>query len=125
MEQTYELKSVRTSAILTNAYVAGTVLKDCENKNQLILYVDFTLGSLTSVSLKIEFSPDGDNYYQESLGTILANDITEAGVTHTLTATGKVAIALPIKCSYIKVSAIGTGTVTNSLLAIDAVVAIA
>ena len=57
--------TVRDSAILVNAtYVAGEIIgKDgnqiskIENENQLVLYVDFTIGSLTSAEVKIEFAP--------------------------------------------------------------------
>jgi len=47
-------KSVRSAAILTTSYVAGTVIKDVEKFNQLIIYIDFTKGSLTSLELKVE-----------------------------------------------------------------------
>lgn len=126
MEQDYAFESVRSAGVLTNAYVAGEVL-DYSNlnpalRNQLNIYVDFTIGSLTSASLKIEYSHDGSDYYQETFLSILGTAATGSLGVYTLTGTGKYIISIPIKASYIKISAIGTGTVTNSLMKIGAVV---
>jgi len=48
--------SVRDSAILTTSYVAGTILESRQSHNQMIVLVDFTIGSLTSAELKIEYA---------------------------------------------------------------------
>jgi hypothetical protein len=125
MLQTYERKTVRASAVLTGSYVAGTVITDVENCNQLVLFIDFTIGSLTDLLIKIEFSDDGNNYYQEVFSAISAGVSTDSAGEHKYTATGKYYLPIPIKTSSIKVSAKGTGTVTNSLLAISAVVGVA
>ena len=127
----YSIKSLRASSVLTGSYVAGTVYspqglspkQDPVNNNQLILYVGFTIGSLTSAELKIEFSDDGTNYYQETTSSVSSGVSTDKLTEHKLEATGNYRIALPICDRYIKVSVKGTGTVTNSLLAIDAIVA--
>lgn len=122
---------IRASAVLTNGYVAATVLgaatESSQNglRNQLMLLVDFTLGSLTSAQIKVEFSPDGTDYYQETFGAIAAGVETDTLGVHTLTATGKYRIPIPCKDNFVKISAQGTGTVTNSLMAIKAVVGIA
>jgi len=47
-------------------------------------------------------------------------DTLSAG-EHKMSATGTYRIALPTKDRYIKISAIGTGTVTNSSMAIKAI----
>lgn len=52
----YFINDVRSSAILTTSYVAGTVTDEAQNQNQLIVLVDFTKGSLTSAELKVEFT---------------------------------------------------------------------
>jgi len=49
-------KSVRSSAILTTSYVAGTIVEPRQSHNQLIVLVDFTIGSLTSAELKIDYA---------------------------------------------------------------------
>lgn len=125
-------KTLRSSAVLTNSYVAGTVLGpqglgtsiDPVENNQVTLYIAFTIGSLTSAEVKVEFSNDGTTYYQETSSSVASGTSTDSLVTHTYSATGNYRIVIPIADRYIKVSAKGTGTVTSSLMAIDAILAI-
>jgi hypothetical protein len=121
-----ERKIVRAPAILTDAYVAGTVIKDLENYNQLNLYIAYVKGSLTSLQVKVEYSDDGENFYQDTF-------ITESGDTATCVAgeytfapaaNQNFIIALPIQCSAIRVSAKGTGTVTSSSCGIIATIGV-
>lgn len=125
---------IRAAAILTAAYVAGTDISPSSiNLNESIfvydklqLFVDFTIGSLTSTTLKIEFSDDGTNWYQETveaIGTPSGGSVitTENLNTRTFIATGKYRISLDINNKWIRVSAIGTGTLTGSSLAITAI----
>ena len=71
-------KSLRSSAVLTGSYIATTVLGpqggstniDPAENNQLVLYIAFTIGSLTSAELKVEFSHDGTTYYQETATSV-------------------------------------------------------
>lgn len=129
--QDYSSKIIRASAVLTNAYVVGTILDGPSGvgmhlMNQLMLYINFTIGSLTSASVKVEFSNDyvaGVNpgtWFQETFQAVSAGVATETLGVHTLTATGLYRLAINIKDKYIRVSAIGTGTVTNSLMDITA-----
>lgn len=123
----YAYRAVRAAAVLTNSYVAGTVVgaEDAggdypHNVNQLIVYVDFTLGSLTSGQVKVEFSHDNVTYYQESFSSISGTTDTVSLGEHSFAATGKYRLAIPIKDKYIKISAKGTGTVTSSTMTINA-----
>ncbi len=50
-------QTVRTAAILTNAYVFGTPVIT-QNSNFVSFCVDFTIGSLTSLKCKIVYSDD-------------------------------------------------------------------
>jgi hypothetical protein len=139
--QEYQTLSIRSAAILTNAYVAATVIGQAqtttypmtadhvEQCNFLALECAFTLGSLTNVTLKIEFSDDNSTFYQIGVGTITTGtDAIVAGLV-TLTATGNYYIDINKECfngggfktRFIKVSASGVGTVTGSSLAINAV----
>ena len=127
MEPTnYEFFNVRASAVLTTSYVAGNIISyknaNPSKANQLIIYADFTIGSLTDAQLKVEFSHDGTAYYQESFSSISSTTDTLSLGVHKMAGTGKFRIAIPIKDNYIKISAIGTGTVTNSLLTLDAII---
>jgi hypothetical protein len=120
----YVKKAVRAAAILTNAYVAGTVLDETQGYNQLDILVDFTKGSLTSAEIKVEFSPDGSAYYQESFQAVSAGTATETLGVHTIAASGKYRISIPIMDRYIKISANGTGTVTSSSMTVDAILGV-
>lgn len=203
----FTTQSVRSLAILTGSYVAGTVLENVSRQNQLVLECDFTIGSLTNCEIKVEFSQqlfydlayDGqtanftagktltgsstkdvgiivkdsdsgatgtltlrdvkpygngtnvlgafeDNetitdsnstpgtavvngtlslsthgWTQETVRDIAVGVVTENLAVHRLTASGNYNIPIPIKCNNIKISAIGNGTATNSLLEIRAV----
>lgn len=117
---------VRAAAILTGSYVAGTVIDGAGadgvwDHNQLILYITFTIGSLTSLQVKVEFSADNSTYYQETFGSISTGTSTEVVGEHSFAATGNFRLAIPIKDRFIKVSAKGTGTVTSSSVAILAI----
>lgn len=115
--------TIRSAAILTTSYVAGTVLSDCTGYNQLVLYVAFTIGSLTDAQIKIEYSPDGVTYYQETYDGISGGTNTESLGARRFTATGNYRITVPVRDRYIRVSAIGTGTVTGSSMAISGILA--
>jgi len=123
----YFVGTIRAAAILTGSYVAATTITpndNCQRFNQLILYIDFTKGSLTDCDIKVEFSHDNSAFYQETFSSISGDTSTETAGIHTIAATGKFRIAIPIKDNYIKVSAIGNGTTTNSSLKIDAVLGV-
>lgn len=126
--QDYKLVgTIRAAAILTDAYVAATVIDNAEIYNQLMLDVRYTKGSLTSLQLKVEFSLDGATYTQETTESISGGTITETAVERTFVPSGNqnFLIAVPIKCNKIKVSAKGTGTVTSSSLTLVAALAVA
>lgn len=116
---------VRESSVLTNSYVSGAVIDSVQFNNQVVLYVSFTKGSLTSLELKAEFSHDGTTYYQETFATITGGTETDVLGEHTMTTSGNYRLAFPIKDKYIKISVKGTGTVTNSLCSIVAPTGIA
>ena len=117
----YILKAIRASLILTDSYVAGTVLDLAAKYNRAVLLLDFTVGSLTTAEIKIEYSPDNTNWYQEVASSTTTGTITETLAVHQIGATGKYRIPLIIADRYMKVSVKGTGTMTNSLMKVDAV----
>ena len=115
----YAITEVRSSAVLTGTYVAGTVVEQVHEQNQAALYVSFTIGSLTTAEIKVDFSPDNSTWYQETFQSVSSGTATETLGEHQIDATGNYRIMIPIKDRYIRVSAKGTGTVTNSLMAIS------
>lgn len=116
----YVKKSVRTAAILTGSYVAGTVV-DSHGFNQLVVLVAFTKGSLTTAEFKVEFSDNNSTYYQETSSSITGGTDTNTLLEHQISATGNYEIKIPIKARYIKISAKGTGTATSSSMTVDVV----
>jgi len=124
MQQDYRVVgTIRASAVLTNAYVAATDIDAADNVslyNQFILLIKFTIGSLTDLDIKVEFSHDGTTWYQETFENISGAESTESLGHHTYAATGNYVLAVPLKYNKIRVSAIGNGTVTSSLLQLDA-----
>lgn len=137
--QDYTVQTVRSAAILTDAYVAGTIIGAktatlnspapadicLEGYNQLSLLVDFTIGSLTSLEVKVEYGIDdgsgGYLWYQDTFLSYGAYGSSSLGA-YQMTATGKYIISVPIKARYIRVSTKGTGTVTDSTCNIKAIV---
>lgn len=130
--QDYSYYKVRDAAILTNSYVQGGIIgnnvdftsQPVSLQNQLTVYLDFTIGSLTDLLVKFEFSADNVTYFQETNTTISGGLATVVTIEHKFTASGKYRIALPIKDRYIKVSALGEGTVTSSTLTITSVIGV-
>lgn len=129
MLQLYTTKLIRDAAILTTDYVAGTVWGPADggghaprNSDQLVIYVDFTKGSLTTAELIVEFSPDGTNYYQETNESVSGGTNTATAALHQMTATGAYRFMMPIKDEYIRISIKGTGTVTSSSAKIKAAI---
>lgn len=127
----YSIFTVRSAAILTNAAVAGTVIGGTTESsnlfynNQLIILTNFTIGSLTNVILTVEFSPDGTNWYQETYEDVAAATgiSTVRAKTHLIAESGKRQLQPITICdAYIRISATGTGTVTTSSLAIEAII---
>jgi len=117
----YIIKSVRSSLILTTGYVAGTVLENTHGYNQLNLLLAFTKGSLTTAEIKVEFSPDNSTWYQETFQSVTGGTATETVGAHQISASGNYRIMIPLKDRYARVSVKGTGTVTSSLMAVDAI----
>ncbi len=131
--QDYSYINIRAAAALTGSYVASTDISaltpnfptKVELRNQLVLYVDLTLGNLTSAQVKLEFSHDGVTYYQEAFTSISNGTDTVNLGEHSMASSGKYRLAFPIKDVHVKVSAKGTGDATGSSMAIGAIIGVA
>lgn len=194
----YQKKAVRSSLILTTSYVAGTILENINDQNQLIILADFTIGSLTTAEIKVEFATarrydlaydgqsanftvgeivrgastgaygtvladtdggtsgtlllgnvkgtfldnevltgtvtgvavangtltDNSDWYQETASSVSGGTSSDSVIEHAFDATGKFRIAVPINDRHVKISSKGTGTVTGSLMKVDALVGV-
>lgn len=120
MEQRYNPPIIiRSSAILTTSYVAGTVYGQdnnlkIETNNQLILWITFVKWSLTSMSLKIEFSDDNIKYYQDTFLAVSGGTATATLWEYIFSENWNYALYVPIKSRNIKVSVKGSWTTTGS-----------
>ena len=119
MENKYISKAIRAAAILTGSYVAWTIIWQSDNNNaqelnQLVLYISFTIWSLTSLEVKIEYSDDWVTYYQETFITISGWTSAASLWEYTFTATWNYIIASPFKAKFVKVSSKWTWTATSS-----------
>lgn len=102
--------TIRAAAILTNGAVASnTVSLPATATQYMMVFCDFTIGSLTNVIIQPQLSYDGTNWF----------DLTDPG-SLTITATGKK--VFPVNgqgAKLFRVTATGTGTVTSSSLKVD------
>ena len=126
----YISKTIRSATILTNSYVEWTVLWLDDNNtaqvlNQSVLFLDITLWSLTSVELKIEYSDDWINYYQQTFIDISWWTATASLWEYTFTTDWSYEISNPFKAKYLKASVKGTWTVTWSACWIKGIIWIA
>jgi len=127
MHQDYFFLPIRAAVILTTGFVAGDVDITRLNaspliRNQVNFLLDFTIGSLTSLDIKIEYSDDGSDWYQETFETITDGAAEMSLGLYNFTATGKYVISVPVKSANIRISAKGNGTVTSSSLKIGAMI---
>lgn len=106
--------AIRASAVLTTGEVAATSFQLNEAfDSRALVEINFTLGMLTNVVVRFYGSMDGSTWFS-------VYGSTGAALTQTLTASST--IAIPVNAQgyrFLRVSAQGTGTVTNSLLALN------
>ena len=122
---------VRRAAILVaGSYVAGDGAGTendviTEGANQVVLFLNVTKGSLTTILLKAEMNVRGFGLFQELTANVSAGAATLKPLEYTLRASDLAATALlylplPVLGDRVRVSAKGVGTATGSELAIFA-----
>lgn len=122
------LGTIRDAAILTTSYVAHDVVTPANKgnlQNQLVLYLEWTKGTATSLDVKLEFSHDNDTWFQEDFNTPASGVAAMLFGSYNFTETGNHRLTTSIKDNYIRVSVKGVGTVSDTELAIYAVVGVA
>ena len=114
------VKEIRAAAVLTNAYVAADTI-EAGNYKKIIVYVDFTKGSLTSLDIKAEWADTpGGTFRAEPTESNNAGVITSFNTTWNYTADANRPIKLSVQDRFLKISAIGNGTLTGSSLTLTA-----
>jgi len=126
----YTAREIRTATILTASYVSTDVMWWWDNNksqdyNQSVLFIDFTIGSLTSMELKIEYSNDGVIYFQDTFIDISGGTAIPSLWEYSFNASWRYNIASPFKAKFIKASVKWTGTVTWSSCSITWILGIA
>lgn len=115
---------LREEAVLTTSYVVTPLtnldgsLFDCSQLDAYNLYINFTKGSLTTAEIKIEFSYDGTNWFQEPNSLVSSGTTTWTPNVNTLAASCDISPKMTMANKYMRVSCKGTGTVTGSKLAV-------
>jgi len=115
---------VRTAAALTTSYVASDPI-NIQGANQLQLLAAFTKGSSDGCRLKIEYSEDQSNWYQESMISEFpaGNDVIHSLVTRRIKDSGSYVLSIPVSASFFRVSAQAITSGSGTSLSIAAVVA--
>lgn len=113
---------IRPVAILTTNFESGLVMDHVHLQNQLILYIDLTIGSLDSAEILVETADDNIDFYKLTINSIDGNTISPIVAEYGFIDTEKYRIQIPIKDKYILVSAKGTGDPSGSLMKITGIV---
>ena len=114
--------TVRSAAILTTSYVGSTSLS-MPYSNQLLCYVDVTLGSLTTIEAKAQYSYNDSTWFDEAerqTSTVTAAVGIDQAIglvypkIYQLNDTATIVIATPNLGRYMRIAIKGTGTTTSS-----------
>lgn len=122
-----KLETLASSQSLTTSYVATSAKSviDVSNFDEGILYIDYTpLSAAAHLTYKVEFSPDGSTFYQETAEEVSsgASEVylkTRDFNGSTSGASHKFASSLPVADRYLKVSvknSAASGTVSMKAL---------
>lgn len=126
MKIDYINKVIREESIVSGAYDDEIILgaetshpTKCEEYNQMVVNVEFTIGNLTNAQVKIEFSPDGATWFRETAASIDGLVSTDEPIVHRLERSANFAIPVQITTRFIRITIIGNGDTTGSLMAIN------
>jgi len=115
----------------TDLGATGTLVIEPINKlnfiDDEIITDDNTVAGSATVNGAMSYADSSiaeKTWFQETVTTIVPSLLTETAVYHQFAASGRYRLALPLKDKYIRISAKGTGTVTNSLMGINAVIGV-
>lgn len=90
------------------------------DKNQVILYADYTPGSSTEARIKVEFSNDDADWVQESIDSISGGVRTTTPLENRVTSATPVRIPIPVGDSLMRISVKAVTSATNAELGIVA-----
>ena len=119
MSLSYQYKTLREDSVLTTIPEFTQVRWKDDNlnlswENQVVLYVKFVKWSLDSMIMKVYFSPDNIDYFQECSIDINSGVGTVNKFDYSFTSNGNYRIPIPIKDKYMKISVEWSGNVSGS-----------
>ncbi len=113
---------VREAAPLTTSYIPSDSF-NIEGANQLQLMVSFIEGESNGCRLKVEFSEDGENWYQET-SVLVHGDTEEAKhrlIVRKIDSSANALISIPVWTKYFRVSAAAVDSGEGTSLSITAI----
>lgn len=113
---------VREAAVLALDYVAE---EPCliQGANQLQVFVGFVKGRSDGCRLKIEFSEDKENWYQESVADLVGGDNVHSPLARKLDDSCNLLISMPVSATWFRISAQAITAVSGSSLSVMATIA--
>lgn len=114
--------SVREASALTIAYVTSEAIY-IEGADNIGMLVSFTLGSSDGCRIKIEFSYDEVNWYQEPNYTVSGSDEIYKPITKKLESSMNIQIDFPVANRYMRISVAAITSGSGTSLTIVAVLA--
>jgi hypothetical protein len=82
---------------------------EVQERGKLALLIDYTKGNEDTLRIKIEFSDDGNTWFQETAETIAAGVATVTQIERELTGSQKSRMLFNISAEYFRVWVKGTG----------------
>jgi hypothetical protein len=115
-------KVIRQSAVLTTDFVASDGL-NIQGANQLQLLVSFTKGTSSGCRLKVEFSEDAVNWYQESAYTLSESIYAiHSGAYRDIQSSCNLVIPIPVSATFFRVSSMAIAMAGGTSLTIVATI---
>jgi len=117
-------KSMRQLTELTTSFVTSEVM-NIQGANQVQLLISFTKGDSAGCRLKIEYSENKSDWYQESAIDEFPSlyDMKHILITRIIEETGNYVISIPVSASYFRVSSQAITSGVDTLLGIVATAA--
>ncbi len=117
-------KTIRMNSALTTSFVVSEIM-NIQGANQVQLLVSFIKGDSNGCRLKIEYSVDQVNWYQESIynENPLLDEITHNAVVRKIEETGNYVLSIPVSSCYMRVWAQAISSGSNTSLSIIATAA--
>jgi len=118
--------NVRESSTLTTSYATSDII-NVQGANQLQLLLSFTKGSSEGCRLKVEFSEDEMNWYQESAVALSETGDTRDAIHRPafrkIEVSSNIVISIPLSVSFFRIGAAAITDGTGTSLSIMATIA--